>query len=730
MSNKENSAVVRGELAIARSLYAFVENELCPDSGVTHEEFWDSLESIVKQLGPRNAQLLKKRDELQAQIDDWHRAHREQAHDPDGYRAFLKSIGYLCDKIDAVQLQTSKIDREIAVVPGPQLVVPLDNARYVLNAANARWGSLYDALYGTDAVGEDDGAERTRKYNPIRGDRVINYARDFLDRHFGLDKGSHSQATAYRVKDGELFVRMGNGNNGQLLRPERLVGYTGDPDKPDTIILGKNDLWVELKFGEGYFIGRRDHANIYDIVLESAISAIMDCEDSVASVDVDDKLTVYRNWLGLVKGSLKETFEKDGETINRELVSDREILDRDGKQRLLPGRCLMLVRNVGAHLETDAVLLNGEPIAETILDAMITCLAGKHDLLGNSRYKNSREGSIYVVKPKMHGPEEVALAGKLFDLVEDALGIERHTLKMGIMDEERRTSVNLASCIAQVPERVFFINTGFLDRTGDEIHTCMEAGPVLPKEEMKSAQWLLSYENSNVDLGLASGFMGRAQIGKGMWAAPDAMAAMIQTKIGHPKAGATTAWVPSPTVATLHAMHYHLLDVRERQRDLLARSKELIDDMLSLPLLPEDRVLSDLEKQLELENNAQGLLGYVSRWVGQGIGCSKVPDINNVDLMEDCATLRISSQHIANWLYHGLYTEKQVRETMEKMAHFVDSQNALDPNYSPMTGHLDSSFRFQAALDLIFKGREQPNGYTEYILTESRRGVKSSAAAE
>ena len=727
MNTRFKSTTSHGDLEISTPLYDFVLDELTPDSGVDADHFWQSLQAIIAQLGPANKVLLQKRDALQAQIDDWHLQRAGQPHDAAAYKAFLQSIGYLVEAPVGVRVSTDNVDREIAAIAGPQLVVPLDNARYVLNAANARWGSLYDALYSTDAIPEDNGCEITRRYNPIRGDRVINFARDFLDRHFALDKGLHRQATHYSVVNGQLQLRMGNGSKVSLLRPERLLGYTGDPSKPDKVLLCKNDLHVELRFGEGLFIARRDHANIYDIQLESAISTIMDCEDSVAAVDVEDKLKVYGNWLGLMKGTLARSFEKDGETIERVLETDREYLDPNGVPFSIPGRSLMLVRNVGSHLETDMVRYQGQAIAETILDAMITSLAAKHDLLGKGVFRNSRSASVYIVKPKMHGPDEAALAGSLFGMVEDALGLPRYTLKIGIMDEERRTSVNLSACIAQIPARVFFINTGFLDRTGDEIHTCMRAGPVLPKEEMKQASWLNAYENANVDAGLAWGFTGRAQIGKGMWAAPDEMAAMLESKILHPKAGASTAWVPSPTAATLHAMHYHLVEVKARQLDLAQRSRVGVDAMLTLPLLPPGRKLSADELQYELNNNAQGLLGYVSRWVGQGIGCSKVPDINNVQLMEDCATLRISSQHIANWLHHGLYTEQQVRTAMEKMAHMVDAQNSGDPSYQPMADNFDASLCFQAALDLVFKACEQPNGYTEYILQRRRRDAKAAA---
>ncbi len=719
-----NGTVMFGELEIAQSLYNFVNDEVIPDSEVKADDFWNSLAAIVRDLGPKNAALLAKRDALQAQIDGWHRAHRNR--DAASHKAFLQEIGYLADEVEDFSVSTRHVDAEIAEIAGPQLVVPLDNSRYALNAANARWGSLYDALYGTNAIPESDGCKKTKKYNPIRGDKVIAFARGFLDRHFGLEQGTHNYATLYRVVDGLLVVCMGDGSQCGLLRPERLVGYTGDPERPDKILLCKNGLHVELRFGEGYFIGRKDHASIYDIHLESVISTIMDCEDSVASVDVEDKLSVYRNWLGLMQGTLVRMLEKDGETVERRLKADREYKKPNGDPLTCHGRSLMLVRNVGMHLDTHAVTFQGKPIPETMLDAMVTVLAAKHDLLGHGKYRNSREGSVYIVKPKMHGPEEVALANELFLRVEQALGLERNTLKMGIMDEERRTSVNLKACIQAVRERIFFINTGFLDRTGDDIHSNMEAGPMLPKAEMKTATWQLAYEDSNVDIGLACGLMGHAQIGKGMWAMPEEMAAMLETKIMHPKAGANTAWVPSPTAATLHAMHYHLLEVTARQKDLIQRSAANVDDILTIPVMSPERTLTAAEINRELENNAQGILGYVARWVGQGVGCSKVPDINNIELMEDCATLRISSQHIANWLYHGIYTEAQVCDTMARMAVLVDRQNAGDPAYQPMSDDYASSLSFQAALDLVLKGREQPNGYTEFVLTARRREVKAS----
>ena len=589
-----------------------------PGTQLSAEEFWSALADIFRDLGPRNAEMLEKRAAMQAQIDVWHQAHRDGAHDPTTYKAMLADIGYLGPEIGNVEITTENVDPEIAKVAGPQLVVPLDNSRYALNAANARWGSLYNALYATDAIPQSDGCRRTGKYNPIRGDKVIAYVRDFLDRHFGLEHSTHHYSIRYRVVDGQLVVQMGDGTQARLLHPERFIAYSGEASNPDAVVLRKNGLHIELCFGEGYFIGRRDHANIYDVNIESALTTIMDCEDSVAAVDVEDKLKVYGNWLGLMKGTLTRTLEKDGKTIERKLEADRDYTGADGQPITLPGRSLVLVRNVGSHLYTDMVTYQGRPIPETILDAMVTSLAAKHDLEGGGALRNSRAGSVYIVKPKMHGPEEVADACRLFSRVEEALGLERNTLKMGIMDEERRTSLTLKACIAAAAERVFFINTGFLDRTGDEIHTSMEAGPVLPKGEMKTSSWLLAYEDSNVDIGLESGFMGRAQIGKGMWAMPDEMSAMLETKIGHPKAGANTAWVPSPTAATLHALHYHLLEVNARQLDLREHAKIRIDQMLDLPLLGGNRKPDADALQRELDNNAQGILGYVARWVGQG----------------------------------------------------------------------------------------------------------------
>jgi len=727
MTAQTSEYIKAGDLSVAKPLYDLVKNEIAPGTGVDVKDFWKGLARIVRDLGPRNTELLEKRDELQTKIDAWHMKHRNTAHDPVAYKKFLQTIGYLVSDPDDFKITTNNVDPEIAEIAGPQLVVPLDNARYVLNAVNARWGSLYDALYGTDAIPESDGCKKIKKYNPIRGEKVIRYSRKFLDRNFPLEKDTHTHAVHYSVESGELVVRMGDGTTTTLLRPEGFAGYTGKPDDPDIILLQKHGLHVELRFGEGFYIGRKDHARIYDIQMESAITTIMDCEDSVASVDTEDKLKVYRNWLGLMQGDLVLEFNRDGETIRRSLDKDRAYLTPDGNPFTLPGRSMLLVRNVGIHLETDAVLLEGNPIPETMLDAMVTALCAKHDVLEKNKYRNSRKASVYIVKPKMHGPDEVALANQLFERVEDELGFARDTLKMGIMDEERRTSVNLRACIRAAEKRVVFINTGFLDRTGDDIHTNMEAGPMVPKGELKNALWLKAYENSNVDAGLSCGLMGHAQIGKGMWAMPDEMMNMLESKILHLKAGASTAWVPSPAAATLHALHYFRFNVHTRQQELLNRNPTPVDDILSIPVLAKNRKLSEKEIQWELENNAQGILGYVARWVGQGVGCSKVPDINNVALMEDCATLRISSQHIANWLYHGILTEEQIIKAMQKMAVFVDRQNSGDPDYIPMSEDFERSIPFKAALDMALMGREQPNGYTEFILYNRRREAKEEA---
>ena len=726
-----------GSLDIAPALYEFIAVEALPGTGVQIDEFWSALQSILTDLGPRNAALLSRRDELQSQIDDWHRAARAEGRENDGeaYADFLRDIGYLRYMDSSVTATTANVDPEIAEVAGPQLVVPLDNARYALNAANARWGSLYDALYGTDVLSESDGCSRGNSYNPIRGDRVVGAGREFLDTHFALDSASHTWATGYWVQDGVLRVRSGDGTVSALLRPEQFVGHTGPAGEPASILLRKNGLHCELRVDGDHPVGRRDHAGVFDICLESAITTIMDFEDSVSAVDADDKVAVYRNWLGLMRGTLETTFVRDGAAVHRSLNSDRSFTGPDGSQMTLPGRALMLVRNVGPHLSTDMVKLDGEPVCETMVDAMVTALCALHDLRGmgrlnGDRIRNSAAGSVYIVKPKMHGPSEVALACELFSRVESALGLVQRTLKMGIMDEERRTSLGLKECIWHARDRVVFINTGFLDRTGDEIHTDMEAGPVVPKAEMRAATWLGAYENSNVDTGLACGLRGRAQIGKGMWTMPTEMAAMAKAKIQHPIAGASTAWVPSPTAATLHAMHYFLVDVADRQHDLADRTPARLASLIDVPVLPVGRELGPGEIQRELDNNVQGILGYTVRWVGQGVGCSTVPDIDDIGLMEDLATLRISSQHIANWLHHGLVSTDQVRETMRRMANLVDQQNAGDPDYEPMAPDYDSSIPFQAAVELVLSGRDEPNGYTERILRSHRRAVKARLAGQ
>ncbi|MYH87821.1 MAG: malate synthase G [Acidimicrobiaceae bacterium] len=707
----------------------FVANELTPGSGVTAAEFWAAFEAIATDLGPRYAALLDRRDELQQKIDSWHVANRENAnrghYDSSAYIEFLREIGYLQEPPAEFSITTGNVDPEITSIAAPQLVVPLDNARYALNAANARWGSFYDALYGTDVISDEGGAEAGGSYNPVRGSKVIAYAREFLDRHAPLESGSHANATAYSITDGSLTVTLANNQPTTLQDHSQFVGYMGDPDTPTSVLLRKHGLHLSIEIDRSDSIGRDDAAGIKDILLEAAVTAIMDCEDSVAAVDAQDRAVVYRNWLGLLKGTLTSSFERAGETINRRLNPDRSFTAPDGSPRSVPGRALMLVRNTGHHLRTDAVTLDGEPVFETILDAMVTSLAAKHDLDGNGEYRNSHTGSVYIVKPKLHGSDEVALACDLFDRVEDAFKLERHTLKMGIMDEERRMSLTLAAAIDRAKERVVFINTGFLDRTGDGIHTDMEAGPVLPKAEIKGATWFSAYEDNNVDTGLACGLQNRAQIGKGMWAQPSDMAEMLTVKVDHPMAGATCAWVPSPTAATLHATHYFEVDVAARQDELSSRPRRSIEDLTAIPLL--DRELSDEEIQIELDNNAQSILGYIVRWVGSGVGCSTVPNIHNVGLMEDLATLRISSQHVANWLHHGILNEAQVRAAMTRIAAQVDQQNADDPSYQPMAPDPDNSIPFQAAMSLVFSGRNEPNGYTERILRNNRLRMKATA---
>jgi len=716
--------IQRGRMQVATILDKFINEQALPGSGVEETGFWQGFEAILDEFVGQNKALLNTRDELQAKIDDYHKT----GNSPTGaqYKMFLQEIGYLQPEPEDFSIETDNVDAEMATMAGPQLVVPINNARYALNAANARWGSLYDALYGTDVISTDGGAEISKTFNPVRGEKVIQTARKWLNTMLPLSTGSHQQAVGYAIDGNNIAVKLADGDVATLADSAQWQGYQGSADAPTALLFVHNGLHFEIQIDNSHPIGKTDPAGVKDILVEAALTTIMDCEDSVAAVDAEDKTLVYSNWLGLMKGTLSIEMQKGDKTFERKMNPDREYTSPTGASLTLSGRSLMFVRNVGHLMTNDAILFDGEEVPEGIMDGVITSLIAKHDLLGNSTFKNTRTGSIYIVKPKMHGPDEVAFSNALFGRIEEVVGLEPFTLKMGIMDEERRTSVNLKACIAAAKQRTVFINTGFLDRTGDEIHTSMLAGPFADKASLKAMKWIQAYEKANVSTGLACGLSGKAQIGKGMWPIPDQMAQMMEAKIGHPKSGANTAWVPSPTAATLHALHYHQVDVFGLQKELASERFDGIDDIITLPLLEDPSSLTEQQIQREVDNNVQGILGYVVRWVHQGVGCSKVPDINDVGLMEDRATLRISSQHLANWLAHGIISEEMVKASLERMAKLVDEQNANDPEYIAMTPDTANSIGFQAASELIFKGKEQPSGYTEPLLHQKRKEMKAA----